>query len=84
MELPTALFSPSSKTKKNPPVENFLYSGKMELSSSNIKKFLIFRKRETPKKFFIFQETGLSYTSGNRNFKKPLIFSEMELSELEK
>ena len=42
MELPGALFSPSSKKKKNPPRENFLYFGKMELSSSNIKSFLIF------------------------------------------
>ena len=58
----------------------------MELSSSNIKKFLIlsqkkvfllFRETETPKKLFIFQETGLSYISGSnflssKNEKNPL------------
>ena len=51
----------------------------MELSSSNIKKiiifsqnkaFLIFQKIETSKKLFIFQETELSYIPGNRNPKK--------------
>ena len=54
----------------------------MDLSSSNIKKFLIFsekkaflifRHTETPKKFIIFQETELSYISGNGNSKKILI-----------
>ena len=36
---------------------------------------LVFQETETPKKFFIFiQETELSYISGNRNFKKLLIF----------
>ena len=58
----------------------------MELSSSNIKKllifsqiktFLIFRETEIPKKFLIFQETKLSYTSGNGNPKKLLIFQEV-------
>ena len=47
-------FSPSSKKKKkkkNPPQENFSYSGKMELSYSNIKKFLIFSQK---KAFLIF------------------------------
>ena len=34
------------------------------LSCSNIKKFLIFQKTETPTKLFIFQETELSYISG--------------------
>ena len=42
----------------------------MELSDSNIKRFIIFsqnnafrifKKTETPKKFFIFQEKELSY-----------------------
>ena len=55
----------------------------MELSSSNFKKFLIFSqkkacfifpKTETPKKFFLFQETELSYISGNGNTKKLLVF----------
>ena len=60
----------------------------MELSGSNIKKFLIFSQKkaflifwETKilKKFVIFQETELSYISGNgnRNPKKLLIFLEM-------
>ena len=58
----------------------------MELSSSNIKKFLliftqkkaflILQKTETPQKFFIFQDTELCYNSGNRNPKKLLIFQE--------
>ena len=55
----------------------------MELSSSNIKKFLIFsqkkalltfRETETPKKFLIFQKTKRSYTPGNGNHKKLLVF----------
>ena len=63
MKLTSALFSPSSKNKKNPLRENFLYSGKMKHSISNIKKFLIFSQKkaviifqeiETPKRFFIF------------------------------
>ena len=54
----------------------------MDLSSSNIKKilifsqkkaFLMFRQTETPKKFIIFLETELSYISGNGNSKKILI-----------
>ena len=58
----------------------------MELSSSNIKKFLIFsqkkdflifRETETPKKFLIFQERELSYISGNGNPKRLLIFEEV-------
>ena len=58
----------------------------MELSGSNIKKFfllsqkkafLIFRETETTKKLFIFQETELSYISGNGNPKKLLIFQEV-------
>ena len=61
----------------------------MELSGSNIKKFLIFsqkkaflifRETETPKKFLIFQEMELSYISRSGNPKKFLIFQEMELS----
>ena len=58
----------------------------MELSGSNIKKILIFSRKEaflilqemkTPKKVFIFQETELSYISGNGNPKKLLIFQEV-------
>ena len=61
-----ALSSPSSKNKRDLPLENFLYSEKMELSNSNVKKlliipqeksFVIFQETETPKKFLIFQET---------------------------
>ena len=60
----------------------------MELSSSNIKRFLIFsqkkaflifRETDTPKKFFIFQETE----SSNPKLKKLLIFQE-ELPKPEK
>ena len=38
----------------------------------------MFQETETWKKFFIFQETELSYISGNANPKKFLIFQEME------
>ena len=56
----------------------------MELSSSNIKKFLIFSQQ---KSFLIFQETetlkNLLYFRNNfpspKNEKNPLIFREMEL-----
>ena len=57
------------KIKKKPPQENFLYSWKMELCSSNIKKFrtfsqeeavLIFQEMDTPKK--------IPYISGNGTF----------------
>ena len=59
----------------------------MELSSSNIKKFLIYSRKkvfllfwetETPKKLFIFQETELSRKKPT--LKKCLIFREMKLS----
>ena len=61
----------------------------MELSSSNIKKFLLFSQK---KAFLIFQETESFYTSGNGNpekipyisgngnSEKLLIFQETELS----
>ena len=42
MELTRVLFSPSSKNEKNPPRKKFLIFHEMELSSSNIKKFLYF------------------------------------------
>ena len=57
----------------------FLTFQEMKLSSSDIKKFLIFSQKkavlifqetETPKKFLIFQETELSYISGS-NFSSP-------------
>ena len=52
----------------------------MELSGSNIKKFLvfsqkkvflIFRETDISKKFLVFQEMKVSYISGNGNPKKP-------------
>ena len=55
----------------------------MELSGSNIKKFLIFsqkksffifRETKTLKKFFMSQETGLFYIPGNANPKNELHF----------
>ena len=64
----------------------------MKLSSSNIKKFvifsqkkgfLLFKETETRKKFVIFREMELSYIKRNGKPKKHLIFQE-ELSELEK
>ena len=63
MEPCTLHSAQARKNKKNPPQENFLYSGKMELSNTNIKKLfvfsqekvvLIFRETKTPKKNFIF------------------------------
>ena len=45
----------------------------MELSDSNIRKFLIFSHKKS-----------FSYISGNGNPKKLLIFQEIELSKLEK
>ena len=44
---------------------------------SQKKAFLIFLETDTPKKFLIFQETELSYISGNENPKKLLIFQEL-------
>ena len=53
----------------------------MELSSSNIKNFLVFsqkkvfliiRETKPPKKFFIFQETELSFISGSNNLSSKI------------
>ena len=44
-----ALFTPSSKNKRNPPQENFLY----------------FRKRKPRKISYIFSKESCSYVSGN-------------------
>ena len=78
MELPGPLFSPSSKKKKNPPRENFLFFGKMELSTSNIKSFLIFSYisgDENPEKTsYIFLKVNFSYISGNRNPEKNSLY----------
>ena len=58
----------------------------MELSYSNVRRFLIFsqkkaflifRKTETPKKLFIFQKTKFSYISGNKDPKKLTTFQEV-------
>ena len=84
MQLPGALFSPSSKNKKDSPQENFLYSNiKKFLVFSQKKVVLVFQEMEAPKKFPIFQETELSYIPGNRNPEKLLIFQE-RTSMLEK
>ena len=48
------LFIPSSKNKENLVPGNFSYSGKTELSSSNIKTFLILQETETPEKLLLF------------------------------
>ena len=50
----------------------------MQLSSSNIKKFLIFSQK---KAFLIIREMELSYISGNGNPEKILIFQEAELTK---
>ena len=65
----------------------------MELSNSNIKNFFMLQEVEAPRKLLIFsqkkaflifaetetvfQETELSYISGNGNPKKLLIFQEV-------
>ena len=58
----------SSKIKKFPTFRE------MELSGSNVKKFLIFSQKNA---FLIFKESELSYISGNGNPKKLLIFQEV-------
>ena len=44
---------------------------------SQKKSVHIFQEMEFSKKVFISQETELSYVSGNKNFKKLLIFQEV-------
>ena len=44
--------------------------------------YFIFQKTETKKKKIIFQETKLSYISGNENSKTHFIHQGIELSEL--
>ena len=46
MGLPGALFSPSSKNKKKPTPQKCLIFQDMELSSSNIKKIVIFYEKK--------------------------------------
>ena len=65
-------------------IKKFLILPEMELFSSKIKKclifleinfsFFIFRETKTMKKFFMSQETGLFYISGNGNRKNELHF----------
>ena len=50
----------------------------MELSGSNVKKFLLFCETKTLKKFYILHEIELPYILGNGNPKK-LIFQESTL-----
>ena len=65
--------------KKKSTWENFLYSGKLLIISQKL--FLHFGKWKPRKKFLIFQETELSYISGNGNpEKRSYISGEMELS----
>ena len=65
------LLSPTLKNKKNSPRENSFYFRKWKfLIFSWNKAFLIFWKKESPKKLLIFQETELSYISENGNPKK--------------
>ena len=54
-------------------IKKFLIFQEMELSSSNIKKSLIFSQK---KAFLIFREMKLSYILGNRNPEKILYISE--------
>ena len=65
MELPSTLFSPSSKNEKIHLQKKIVIFYEIELVGSNIKKF---QETETPKKFLILQET--------KTPKKFLIFSQ--------
>ena len=66
------------KLKKKKHSKNFLIFWEMELSSCNIKKFLVFS--------YIFEEMetlkNIPNISGNRNLKKHFIFQEQELLSL--
>ena len=78
MQLPSALFSPSSKNKENPPQENFLYSNiKKLLIFSQKKAVLIFQETETLKEFLIFsrKKTFLIFRE-TETPKKFLMFQE--------
>ena len=78
------LLSPSSKNKKNPPRENFLYS--------NIKKFLLFSQKkavlifqETPKRFLILSQKKAFVIFWETEAPKKLFgYQQTEFSELEK
>ena len=75
----TYFFSPSSKTKKNHPEKYFLYSGKMELSSSNIENIFsrescsyISGDGNPEKNYYVFSKESFFYISGNGNPEKTL------------
>ena len=70
LEIDPYTFRPKlKKIKTNVPQENSLYSGKMDLSNSNIKKLLTFSQKKV---VFIFQETQTT--------EKLLIFSQKKVS----
>ena len=78
-------FQPKLKNWKNPPWESFIYL-KIELSRSNIKKFLIFslkravlifQETQTSKKFLIFSQKKVLLIFGKtKTLQKFLIFQE--------
>ena len=76
-EIDTCTFqAKNKKIKKNPPRESLLYSGKIELSSSNIKEFFLFSQKKV---FLIFQEMETVKESLMFSQKKAvLIFRKME------
>ena len=88
-EMEPCIFQLKVKKQKNPPRENLLYSRKIELSNSHIKKFLIFSrkkaflyfdKRKPRKNFLYFLERNIFLYfrkwKPQRNF---LIYQETEL-----
>ena len=77
-ETETLSNSLSSKNKKNPPRENFLYFEKWNFLALILRNFLYFlkkklflysEKRKPRRKLLILQETELSYISENGTFK---------------
>ena len=78
--LPGALFNPSSKNKKSPPHENLLYSMKMEVSNSNITKFLIFQETKNLKKLIFSQKKAFLIFRETETLKKFFTFQKTELS----
>ena len=88
-EMEPCIFSSRLKSKKNSPRENFLYSGKIELSNSHIKKFIIFsrkkaflyfEKRKPRKNFLYFLERYIFlYFRKWKPRRKFLIYQETEL-----
>ena len=73
--------------RKQNPRKKILIFEEMEtlkgfLIFSQKKPVLVFPETETLIKFLIFRETELSYISGNRDFKKLLIFQEVTFRAL--